>query len=479
MYTPNIMIATETTAAICGFLIYESVGGYTGSAKELDDAKTGAKSDFVPTSLAVRDFVEGNLDVPDESGSSITKTSATFVHGRQPKLYLDGDVDSTKEVSFAVDTAPTLDSKHLVTSGGVKSAIDTAFSNLVDGAPDALNTLNEISAALNDDANLYNTLQTQQQAIRDHADAEIARVEGDISTRTAHVDTELAARYTKTETDAHRASVQAATDARIAAVDARFSARVSSVDASLADRYTKAETDAHRASVQAATDARIAAVDTRHDARVASVDASLDDRYTKAEIDAFQASDTAALQDRYTKSESDNLRAIDLAAAATRAADVDSRINRLFNEDGSDFHSSNRVTATVRAGDELVTTGGVKQAIDDLVNGAPAALDTLKEIADSLANDADLAGTLTTSISNTNTALQAAADDRYTKAASDGRYLQLAQIADPNGGIVLNMVDGELNIPVNIVVKEISGLEKLIFSNGFELLAGAPAAHRN
>lgn len=37
-------------------------------------------------------------------------------------------------------------------------------------------------------------------------------------------------------------------------------------------------------------------------------------------------------------------------------------------------------------------------AVENLINGAPGALDTLKEIADALGNDADLAGTLTTAI---------------------------------------------------------------------------------
>ena len=36
--------------------------------------------------------------------------------------------------------------------------VGTQISNLIDGAPDALNTLNEIAAALNDDSNAYVTL---------------------------------------------------------------------------------------------------------------------------------------------------------------------------------------------------------------------------------------------------------------------------------------------------------------------------------
>jgi len=41
-----------------------------------------------------------------------------------------------------------------------KGYVDSALSGLVDGAPDLLNTLNEIAAAINDDANYATTLST-------------------------------------------------------------------------------------------------------------------------------------------------------------------------------------------------------------------------------------------------------------------------------------------------------------------------------
>ena len=42
-----------------------------------------------------------------------------------------------------------------------KSYVDTSVSNLVDSAPDLLNTLNEISEAIGDDANFATSVQTQ------------------------------------------------------------------------------------------------------------------------------------------------------------------------------------------------------------------------------------------------------------------------------------------------------------------------------
>ena len=51
-----------------------------------------------------------------------------------------------------------------------QSYVSTQISNLIDGAPDALNTLNELAAALNDDASLSSTLTTLINANETHID---------------------------------------------------------------------------------------------------------------------------------------------------------------------------------------------------------------------------------------------------------------------------------------------------------------------
>ena len=48
--------------------------------------------------------------------------------------------------------------------------VDTAVSNLIDGAPDALNTLNELAAALNDDASAASSLTALINANETHID---------------------------------------------------------------------------------------------------------------------------------------------------------------------------------------------------------------------------------------------------------------------------------------------------------------------
>ena len=51
-----------------------------------------------------------------------------------------------------------------VSEPAVQTLIDTAIANIVDGAPDLLNTLNELAAAVGDDANFITTIQTSVDA---------------------------------------------------------------------------------------------------------------------------------------------------------------------------------------------------------------------------------------------------------------------------------------------------------------------------
>jgi len=70
---------------------------------------------------------------------------------------IDGDLTVTGNVINSV--APG-HATHLTN----KSYVDTQVSNLVDSAPELLNTLNEISAAIGDDATFATSIQTQLNA---------------------------------------------------------------------------------------------------------------------------------------------------------------------------------------------------------------------------------------------------------------------------------------------------------------------------
>ena len=59
---------------------------------------------------------------------------------------------------------------NLLSGYATESYVGTQISNLIDGAPDALNTLNEIAAAINDDADIATTLTALSTANETHID---------------------------------------------------------------------------------------------------------------------------------------------------------------------------------------------------------------------------------------------------------------------------------------------------------------------
>jgi len=83
-------------------------------------------------------------------------------------------------LAYFVDASVVFDSSE------VQGLIDTAVSNLIDGAPNALNTLNEIAAAINDDENyaayITNTFNSMGSDITDLQSNVVSLVNADIAT---------------------------------------------------------------------------------------------------------------------------------------------------------------------------------------------------------------------------------------------------------------------------------------------------------
>ena len=77
--------------------------------------------------------------------------------------FTGGTIDDTVTIKAALQALETAIEAETVARG-------VAITNLVDGAPDALNTLNELAAALNDDANAASTLTTAINANETHID---------------------------------------------------------------------------------------------------------------------------------------------------------------------------------------------------------------------------------------------------------------------------------------------------------------------
>jgi len=67
-------------------------------------------------------------------------------------------------------TSKKITRANLFSGIATETYVDTAVSNLIDGAPDALNTLNELAAALNDDASAASSLTALINANETHID---------------------------------------------------------------------------------------------------------------------------------------------------------------------------------------------------------------------------------------------------------------------------------------------------------------------
>ena len=133
--------------------------------------KRSTTASEVPTTS---DVAVGEVAINTEDKRLFTQDSGGSVVelGTNPTSLTVGDVTSTGTVQFGSLSDGTItvtafadedtfasDSATLIpTQQSVKAYVDTEITNLIGGAPGALDTLNELAAAINDDADVYNTL---------------------------------------------------------------------------------------------------------------------------------------------------------------------------------------------------------------------------------------------------------------------------------------------------------------------------------
>ncbi len=122
-----------------------------GTANEIEVSPAGAQD--LSTNRTFTIGLPNNVTVTNDiTGNSIIKSGGTSTQ----ILLADGSVIDLTIESQGI-TNNDSDTK-VPSNAAVKDAIDTAISNLVDGAPTALDTLNELAAALGDNASFSTTV---------------------------------------------------------------------------------------------------------------------------------------------------------------------------------------------------------------------------------------------------------------------------------------------------------------------------------
>jgi len=99
------------------------------------------------------------------ASSKLSALTAITSVGNDDLVYIADTADGGSSYSSKKVTKA-----NLFSGFATETYVDTAVTNLIDGAPDALNTLNELAAALNDDASAAASLTTLINANETHID---------------------------------------------------------------------------------------------------------------------------------------------------------------------------------------------------------------------------------------------------------------------------------------------------------------------
>ena len=161
--------------------------GITASTAELNVL------DGITASTAELNILDGVTSTAAElnilDGATLTTTELNYVDGvtsaiqtqLDSKLATAGGTMSG-ELAMGTNKITGLGAPTNANDAATKTYVDGVITGLVDGAPDLLNTLNELAAAINDDANYSTTLTTalsnKQDKVANVSDTEIGYLDG-------------------------------------------------------------------------------------------------------------------------------------------------------------------------------------------------------------------------------------------------------------------------------------------------------------
>ena len=435
---------------------------------ELDTALAG-KSDVGHTHVEA-DITDLDKYTQAEVDAALAlKSDQTSVDASLALKANQTDVDAAlalKSDQTAVDASLALKADQATTY--TKSEVDTKVAAVVDSAPEALDTLNELAAALGDDANFATTVSTQigTKADQTAVDAALALKADQATTYTkTEVDTSLAGKsdvgHTHVEADITDLDkyTQAEVDAALA-----LKSDQTSVDAALALKANQTDVDASLAlkADQTSVDASLA---LKSDVGHTHVEADITDldKYTQAEVDAALA----------LKSDQTSVDA-SLALKANQT-DVDSAL--ALKADQATTYTKTEVDTSLATKADQATTytkTEVDAKVAAVVDSAPEALDTLNELAAALGDDANFATTVTTQIGTK--ADQTAVDAALATKSDVGHTHTDEEVSlsvDITSDIDIGSISQAQTIPAGTSVQDL--LELLLFKTYYPTFT-APSA---
>ena len=263
---------------------------------------------FFTTMSSANTTLQANID-------TLSTAAATARTALQTALQTAIDANALTSTNAEAALGTRLDSLEL--DPVTKTYVDAAVTNLIDAAPGVLDTLNEIAAAIGDDANFITTVNSSIAAVQADVDANetasdaaetalsgrLDTLEADPTTAAAVAAVQADVNQNETDADAAIAAVQADVDANevtaanavtaaagvaAAATAAQNTAMLAAVAVVQAD-VNQNETDAD--SAIAAVQADVNQNETDADAAIAAVQADVDQNETDADaaIAAVQA----------------------------------------------------------------------------------------------------------------------------------------------------------------------------------------------
>jgi len=339
-----------------------------------------AESDAVSSSNSYADSLASNYD---PAGSSATAQS-------NAESYSDSSVSThnadTTNVHGIADTSA------LATKTYADNAASTAAANLIDSAPGTLDTLNELAAALGDDPNFATTItnsiatKANDSDLTDHENA-TTNVHGITDTSllatTAYVDT--AESDAVTTANAYSDSLSVNYDSAGSASAAQSAAE--SYADSLATNYDPAGSASSVASDL-----------TDHENATTSVHGIADTSLlaTTSYVDTAE-SDAITTANAYSDSLATNY---DPAGSAfTAESNANTYTNTEISTHNSDTTNVHGIVDTSALATKTYADNAASTAAANLIDSAPATLDTLNELAAALGDDPNFATTITNSLS--------------------------------------------------------------------------------